>query len=178
MVGSGKDLHPIPIQQDVLQRHHASVDFGAHAVVADLSVDGIREVNGCHALGQTLHVPFGREYLDAPEAQLALQASHEFPAVTGVLMQLHHAAQESHLVDLHAIGDAAFFVGPMGSDARFSVVVHFLRADLEFKGIARGHQHRGMNALISVVFGQAYVVLETSRNRLVQRVDKTHGGIA
>lgn len=41
---AGENLHPFAGFEGVSERHHAAVDLGAAAAIADLRVDGVGEI--------------------------------------------------------------------------------------------------------------------------------------
>src|SRR5207245_7514302 len=48
-------LDRVPAAELISERHHLAVDLGAAAAIADLSVDGVCEIDGRRALHQLLH---------------------------------------------------------------------------------------------------------------------------
>jgi len=62
----GNDLYDIAIPQAVLERHNAAVHLGAHAMMTDLGVDGVSEVDGVASRGKTMTFPLGVKVYTSP----------------------------------------------------------------------------------------------------------------
>ena len=59
----------------------------------------------------------------------------------------------------------AALVFPVGGDALFRHLVHFVRADLHFKGLAVGTDHRGVKRLVKIGARDGDEILDASRHR-------------
>ena len=77
----GEDLDDVARVELVVQRHDLAVDLGAHAAVADVGVDLVREVERRGAGGERLDLALGREDVDLVLHQLAAQVLGELARV-------------------------------------------------------------------------------------------------
>ena len=81
-----------PVRSLVRKRHHAAVDLGADAGVADLGVNGVGEVDGRAVGGNHNDLSFGREGVDLVGIEVHLQAGEEFVGVGHLLLPLDELA--------------------------------------------------------------------------------------
>ena len=132
MAGLGHDFHNVAGVQFVAQRHHAAVNFGTHASVTNLSVDGVGEIDGRGITGKNHNFSFGREGVDLFRVEIHLERRKEFSGITDVALPLHHLTQPCKAL-LVLRGDRAVFVFPVRGDALLGHLVHFLGTDLDFK---------------------------------------------
>src|SRR6058998_3582999 len=90
--GGRDDLDRVPAAELIFERHHLAVDLGAATVIADLSVDGIREIDGRGALHQLLHRALGGKDVDHVRVEVQLDGLHELPVVSEVLVGFQELA--------------------------------------------------------------------------------------
>ncbi len=94
----GEDLDDVAGGQLVVQRHDLAVDLGAHAAVADVGVDLVREVERRGAGGERLDLALGREDVDLVLHQLAAQVLGE---LLGVVLVALPVEQRLEPLELH-----------------------------------------------------------------------------
>ena len=133
----------------------SAVDLGAHRRVADIGMHGIGKIDRRGAARKRNQLAFGRkaEHLVLIHAQLGMFV--EFLRAFAAFKQIDHIAQplvgadggRIALVDLLAIT-------PMGGDAAFRHVVHFLGADLHLDALVFRPDHGGMDGAVAVGFRQ------------------------
>ena len=66
----------------------------------------------------------------------------------------------------------------MSGDTIFRNLVHFVGADLDFKGFVEACHHGGVQGLIVVCLGHCDIILESARHRLPKIVDKAKECVA
>ena len=88
-----QDLHDLAVLELVVERHHAAVDLGADAVVTDLGVDAIGEVDRRRVRGQVEHIALGREHVDLVLEQVDLDGVEERLGVADLVLPLEQAPQ-------------------------------------------------------------------------------------
>ncbi len=90
-------------------------------------------------------------------------------------MPVHQLPQPAQFFFEFFITAVTFFIAPVGSDAIFSEVMHFVSTDLYFKR-NRTHGHNsGMQRLITVCLGVSDVIIKITRHRVPQAVHHTDG---
>ena len=72
----------------------------------------------------------------------------------------------------------ALFIAPVGRNARFGDLVHFLGADLDFDALAVRSDDGGVEGLVHVGFGRADVVFEFVSDGLPEGMHDAQGFIA
>src|SRR5438046_2966979 len=82
------DLDDVPLAERVAQRHELAVHLRADAVLADLRVDRVGEVDRRGTLGESLHVALGREDVHLVGEQVDAHGVHELARVLHVLLGL------------------------------------------------------------------------------------------
>src|SRR2546427_4582869 len=91
--GGCNDLDRVPAAELISERHHLAVDLGAAAAIADLSVDGVCEIDGRRALHQLLHRALGGKDVDHVRVEVQLDGLHELPVVRDILVGFQELAQ-------------------------------------------------------------------------------------
>ena len=115
------------------------------AVVADLGVHGVGEVDRRGALDQRDHAALGREDVDLVLAEVELQRLEEGDRVVLLLLDVGEAL---HPGDLFVRG--ALLVAPVRGDAELGAPVHLEGADLHLDGLAARSDHRRVQRLVEV----------------------------
>ena len=82
------DFDDVAVFQLRTERHHLAVDPGADAAMADVGVDGVREVDESRAAGQRLHFAFRREGVDLLGVEVQLQVLDELLRVADLHLEL------------------------------------------------------------------------------------------
>ena len=168
-----------PVRSLVRERHHAAVDLGADAGVADLGVNGVSEIDR-RAVGRNHdHLPLGREGVDLVGVEVHLQAGEELVGIGHLLLPLDELANPVQALFV-AGGDGAFagLVLPVRGDAFFGDAMHLFGADLHFELMAAGAHHRGVQRLVAVGAGDGDEVLDAARDRTPESVDEAEDGVA
>ena len=80
------DLHDVAVLQPRPQRHHAAVDPRAHALVADIGVNAVREVDRRGAARKRPHFALRREDVDLFGIQVDLEVLQELLRVAHLLL--------------------------------------------------------------------------------------------
>ena len=162
----------------ILERDHLAVDPGAAAVIADLRVDGIREIDGRGALHQLLHRALGGKDVDHVRVEVQLDGLHELPVVRDILVGFQELTQPREDALLRLVDLALFLVRPVRRNPFLGDPVHLVGPDLKLHVLALGADHGRVQRLVMVGLRHADVVLEATRDRPPQRMDKAHNGIA
>ena len=88
-----QDLDDLSVLQRVVQGHHAAVDLGSDAAVADLGVDPVSEVDRGRIRRKIDHVPPRREDVDLVLEQVDLDGVEKRLRVADLVLPLQKAAQ-------------------------------------------------------------------------------------
>ena len=123
---AGDDLDDVGRAQHRVERHETSVHLRAHAVVPDLGVHGVGEVDRRRALDERDDPALGREDVDLVLAEVELQGLEEGDRVVLFLFDVGEAL---HPGDSLARG--ALLVAPVRRDAELGAPVHLLGANLD-----------------------------------------------
>src|SRR5262249_59627795 len=142
--GRRHDLNHIAVLNLVLQRNDLSVDLCAGALIADLRVNRIGEINGRGVARQLDDFPLRREGQDLFREEIELERIQKLARVRNVLLPFRQAPQPLHRVVFAGIFAPALFVFPMRGDALFGYTVHVLGADLNLEMIALLADYRGV----------------------------------
>jgi hypothetical protein len=92
-VGVGDDLDDVAVVELGPERHQLAVDPRPGAVVPELGVDLVGEVERRHAAREGEDVPLGGEDVDLLRVEVDLQAGQEGPRVLDLLLPLQELAQ-------------------------------------------------------------------------------------
>ena len=153
------------------------------AAVAQVGVNGVGKVHRGGPLRQLDDGGLRGQHVDAvfQHGTTGLCAGAGEVALPGQQLAQHHdfgvigaAGGDASAV---AFG-ARFLVGPVRSNTVFGMVVHGLRADLDFDGFARLVAHHGVQRLVAIGFGAGDVVIKLFHQRLKLRVHPAQGGVA
>src|SRR6266508_1706099 len=94
-VRRGEDLDRVAVLELVAERDELPVHLRPDGVLADLGVDGVREVHRRRAARQALHRPLRREDEDLVREEVHLHGLEELAGVDDVLLELDELAQPS-----------------------------------------------------------------------------------
>ncbi len=155
------------------------IDFDRHGPVADIGMHCIGKIHGRGPARQGHDLAFGGEDIDFVREQIDLDVFQKFGSVAALVLDFEQVLQPLVGFLLH-VADACFaaLVKPVRGHARLGDLVHFLAADLDFDGRAERAKQRGVQRLVAIRLGDGDVILEFSRNRLVQAVQGAQGEIA
>src|SRR5258708_9785763 len=168
--GLSEDFNDVAGVQLVAQRYHASVDFGAHAGVADFGMNGVSEIDWSGIARQHDHFAFRGEGVDLFGIEIDFQRRDEFVGITDMALPCDDLPQPRQaLFVLRRI--RAVLVFPMGGDSLLGHLVHLFGADLDFKRRSVFRDHRGMQRLVEVGARHGDEILDASRDRPPDVVD-------
>ncbi len=182
-----EDLDAVTALEAVRQRDDHAVDLGAHAVVADLGVDGVGEVERRRVAPEAHDLALRREDEDLVLEEVDAQAVQELGGVAHLVVggPVEASADPADLrvdalvVGRHvALGVAGALVEPVRGDAVLGLVVHVEGADLDLDGARVRADHGGVQRLVAVGLGHGDVVLEAPGQRVPERVDGAERGVA
>src|SRR5580658_8230854 len=159
------------------QRNHAPVHLGADAGVADFGVHAVSEVNRRRVPRQHYHFSFWCEGVDLFRIKIDLQCGEKFVGIADVALPLDYLPQPGEALFVLR-RDWAVFVFPVGGNAFFRHLVHFLGANLDFKWRAVFRDHRSVQRLIEIRPRHGDEILDASRHRPPQVVNDTEHGVA
>lgn len=94
---AGDDLHLLASLQAVVQRHDTAVDLRAAAVVADLGVHAVGEVQWRGAFGQVDGVAVGGEHINPVRLDVDPQLLGQATDVAQLFVPLQHLTQPGNL---------------------------------------------------------------------------------
>src|SRR5262245_3379468 len=172
------DLDDVALPQRVAERDELGVHLRADAVLADLGVHRVGEVERRRALREGLDVALGREHVDLVREEVDPDGVHEFPRVLRVLLRLDQLTQpHQRLVEL-VLARLALLVEPVGGDSLLGDAVHLARTDLDLHRIALGADHRRVERLVHVHLRHRDEVLEAARDGLPQGMDDAESAVA
>ena len=127
------DLDDVAVLQPRAQRHHLAVDARADALVADVGVDAVGEVDGGRAARQRSHLALRREDVDLLGIEVDLQVLQELLRIAHLLLHLEQLPHPLEVALVAMVADAAFLVLPVRGDAFLGAAVHLLGADLHLE---------------------------------------------
>ncbi|EXI74009.1 MAG: hypothetical protein AW07_02147 [Candidatus Accumulibacter sp. SK-11] len=143
-IGSGDDLDPVAIGQLGHQRHRLEIDVGGDAVVADIRVHGVRQVDRRRTARQGDDLALRREDVNLVRKQVDLDMFEKVAGLVGRTLQIEQRVKPGGSLLLQ-VGAKVFavLVQPVGGDAFLRQVVHRLGPNLQFEGGAvRSDQRR------------------------------------
>ena len=173
----GQNLDDLAVLQLVVERDHAAVDLRPDAVVADLGVDAVGEVDRSRVGGQVDHVAAGREDVDLVLEEVDLDRVEKRLGIPHLVLPLEQAAQPGQLL-VEARVLASFLVGPVGGDPELRDAVHLVRPDLDLDRLACVRDDGRVERLVPVGLRHRDVVLEPPRHGLPQRVHHAEDAVA
>ena len=100
----GEHLDDVAVVEPALERHEAAVDPGADAVVADLGVHRVGEVDRGRPGRQPDELALRGEDVDLAGVDLEAQRLEELARVGGLLLPVEQLAQPRHVVDRRRSG--------------------------------------------------------------------------
>src|SRR5690606_16149013 len=177
--GRGDDLDRVAAAQFGAQRNEFVVDLGRHGLVADIGVDGIREIDRRGATRQRDDLAARGEYIDGVREQVDLDVLEEFAGIARLALDVEQRLQPLVRALLKVVErHVGALVQPVRRHAFFGNVVHVARAELEFHGRAIRPHQRGVQRLVAVDLGNGDVVFELAGHRPVQLVQRAQGQVA
>ena len=173
----GEDLDEVAVLQVVVERDDPAVHLGADGPVADVRVDGVREVDGARAGRQRLHLALRREDVHLVVEEVRAQRSHVLGRVLLVPLPVHERANPREPLVVPLPGLAAL-VEPVRGDAELGLLVHLPGAHLDLERRAGRPDHRRVQRAVAVQLRHRDEVLEPAGHRLPERVDEPERAVA
>ena len=177
MPGLRHDLDDVAVLQVRPQRHHRAVDAGADALMADVGVNRVGEVDRSGAARQRLHLAPGREAVDLLRVEVDLQVLDELLRIADLLLPLDQLPQPAEVLLVRLGADPAFLVLPVRRDAFLGDPVHVDGPDLDLERQAAVADDRRVQRLVAVRPRHRDEVLDPARNRLPRLVDDAERGV-
>ena len=94
----GDDLDDVAVAQPGAERHHLAVDARADALMADVGVDRVGEVDRRRVARQRLDLAFRREDVDLLRVQLDLQVLQELLRIAHLLLPFEQLPQPEEVL--------------------------------------------------------------------------------
>ena len=176
-VGSN-DFHVVAVAQHCSRRHELAIHAGVDAVITDVGVNRIGEIDHGSALRQLLDLAIRGENVNLVREQVAFEIFEELPRVARFLLNIEEVFQplQGFLRHIRATGLAAL-VQPMRRHAYIGHTMHFFGTDLNLHRYTEWTENNGVQGLIAVRFGNGDVILEQPGDRLVHIMNHTEHAI-
>ena len=165
MPGGGHDLDDVAVAEMRAKRHHLSVDACADALMTNVGMHGVREVDRRRASRERFDLSLRGERVHLLRIQFDFQILDEFLRVADFLLVFEQLAHPLEVALVAMIPNAAFFVFPVRGDALFGHPVHLHRADLHFERLATLADHRRVQRLIPVRSRHRDEILDAAGHR-------------
>ena len=172
------DGHDVPIGERRIQRHNFIIHLRADAVIPDLRVHAVREIDRPRALRQIDDITLRREDIDLVGEDVQLHRVHKFLRIRRVLPFQKPPEPGNFRVEILAARLLPFFVTPMRRDAVFRNMMHFPRADLDFHRLPARPNHRRVERLVHIRLRDGNVIFETIGQRFPERMRNAQDRIA
>src|SRR6185436_7395160 len=171
-------LDDVAVLQAIAQGHDLAVHARAHALMTDLGVDAVGEVDGRRPPGQGLDLALGREAVDLLRVEVELERVQELVRVLDLLLPFQELAHPGEGLVVLVRAAPALLVFPMGGDAFFGDAVHLARADLHLEGVALVADDGRVQRAIAVGPWHGDEVLDAPGHRPPEVVEHAQGGVA
>ena len=164
----GDDFDNIAVLQIVVDRCNSAIDLTSGHAVADSGMNAVGKVNRRRTGRQVDDIALRGKYEYLVRKQVDLDRFDEVLCF-GVLLSLQQLTNPGIGVLVAFVCDT-LFVFPMRCNAVFRHLMHLFRADLHFKRDSCAADDRRVQGAVTVRLRRRDIVLESSRNRLVQIV--------
>lgn len=178
LVRRSDDLDDISGLQMMLEWDQTAIDLGADAVIADLGVDGVGEIDGAAADRQFLDLAAGGEGEDIRLVQFAPDAVEEFARIFDLVQRLDQLLQFAEEPGIAGADLLPFLVGPMGGNPFLGHPIHLFGTDLDLDEMAARPDNRSVHRLVVVGLGRGDEILDPPRNRRPVGMNDPQGLIA
>ena len=141
----GYDGDNISILELVFERDNLSVDLCSYAVMPDLRVDMIGEINRIRSLRQINNVTARCKDKNLIGEHIQLKGFKELLRIVIFLLQTDHLTEPRHFLIIlirHADASPSLFILPMRRHAEFRNPMHRFCANLDLKRISARHDRR------------------------------------
>ncbi len=172
-------LDLVAVLQLIAQRHKATVDLGADAGIANLTMDGIGEIDRGRAARKLDKLALRREAEDLVAIEFELGIFEELVRRLAVVEDLEQILHPAETLDIGGHG-VVLLVVPMRGNAFLGDLVHLEGADLDFDLlIARlAQRHAGMQTLVTIGLGRRDIVFEAPGDHREGRMHGTQCHVA
>ena len=182
LVASGEDFDDLAILDVVIERDDTAIGLGSGCGIADLAMDGVGEVDGRRFFRELDDVTFRGEGEDVVFEEFDFETFHELGVVTTDLpLPILELLDPDKLAwsfggtpskeEVSPAGAFPLSIEPVGGDAEFGFIMHFLGAYLDFQDAALGTEDGGMEGLVTVWLREGDIVLDPADHRTVALVD-------
>ena len=118
--GRREDFDDVAVAQPRAERHHLAVDPCADALVADVGVNRVGEIDRRRIARKRLDLSPRREDVDLFRIELDLQVLQELLRVAHLLLPFEQLAQPDEVLLVAASADTSFLVFPVRRDPLFA----------------------------------------------------------
>ena len=153
-------MHLVAAFQGVADGHVLTVHLGTHALIAQVGVDAVGEIEHGGAFGEFVHLAFGGEHVDFVGVEVHLEVVHQAYGV-GLLAFQDFADAGKHFVEAGFAADA--FVLPVGGQPAFGDFIHAAGTDLDFDPAPLLPHHGDVQGFVAVRLRNGQPVLEPGR---------------
>ena len=161
------------------KRREPPVDPGRDALVADVGVHRVREVDGRRAPWQRPNLSSRREHVGLLRKEVHLDPFEELQRVAGLGLHLQKVAHPFPHPELRGVrAGLPDLVHPVRRDSGLRDLVHFLGTDLDLDGRTERSEQRRVQGLVAVGLGDRDVVLEPLGHGFVQTVHQAENTVA
>ena len=174
----GDDLDDVAVLQVSTKRHHLAVDPRADALVPDVGVNRVGEVDRRRPSRERLHLALRRESVDLFGVELDLEVLDELLRVAHVLLEFEQLPHPLEVALVRLVARSAFLVFPVGRHALLGRPVHFKGANLHLERHPFVADHRRVQRLVAVWPRHRDEVLDPAGHGRPRLVDDAQGGIA
>ena len=165
------DLYLVSGLEFLAQLHQFLVHLG-DGLVTHLRVDGVGEIQGRGALGQTALFSARSKDIYICGNEVVMDDIQQFQ---GIHVRVHQDFLDAVQPGIHLVvsfaHDAVFLVRPVGGDAFFGNVVHAAGPDLNFHPHTGSAQKCAVKGLVTIGFGMLHPVPQPLRHIAVQARD-------
>ena len=178
-IGGSDDLDAVAVGQFGDQRHRLEIDVGGNAVVADVRVHRVCQVDRRRSARQGDDLALRREDVDLVRKEVHLDVLEEIARLVARTLQIEQRVKPGGSLLLQFGAEVlAVLVQPVRRDAFLCQVVHRLGANLQLEGRSVRSDQRRVQGLVTVRLRDGDVVLELPRHRFVEAVQHPERDIA
>ncbi len=149
-----------------------AIDAAGDAVIADIGVYAVGEVDHRGALGQLHDVAFWGEHVDIVGEQVVFDVFDKLQRIPRVALHLQQPFHPGTGAGMAAFSNRMRrlpgFVEPVRGNSVIGHGFHFTGADLHLDGHAALAKQRGVQTLVTIRLGNRDVVFKAPRYRLIE----------
>jgi len=175
----GKYFHRLATLQWYRQGRQPTVHPASHTAVADIGMDRVGKVHSGGAARQLENFAFGCEHVNLVREQVNFDVLDKLKGITGGLLHFQQTLHPLPGPRMTTVGILAVtFIQPVGGYAIVGHIFHFPSTNLDlYRDAVHTFEHR-VQGLIAVGFGNGDIVLEFSRDGLIQTVYRAQHPVA